>query len=259
MEIRCVETGRVRVKSGERGISRYLIDRWSSTTLPVQCFLVEHERGWCMFDTGQTPRASMRGHFPRWQPFFRLARFELGPDEAIGARLRQMGIPSGGVRWVVLSHLHTDHVGGVGDLRGAEVVVASREWERAQGLAGKIRGYLPDLWPHTVRPTLIELDGPPVGPFPATYDLAGDGRLLVVPAPGHTAAHIALLIRDVDGDVLLGGDMAESWADLRLRDPLVAEWCEAIGVSFVAAHDEAAGSILAARSRRSSCGKSMRR
>lgn len=249
MEVRCITTGRVREKAGVRGVRRYLADDWRTTTLPVHCFAVAHERGWCLFDTGQTPLAATAGYFPGWQPFFRLSRFELGADESAVSQLKQAGVSPADVRWVVLSHLHTDHAGGVADFPAAQIVVARAEWSRAQGIPGRIRGYLPDRWPPAVTPTLIDLTGPALGPFAATHDVAGDGRLLVVPTPGHTPAHVALLVRDSAGDLLLGGDICHTGEELERRSPAVAAWCREAGVTFVVSHDDGASALLAARVR----------
>ena len=52
-----------------------------------------------------------------------------------------------------------------------------REWERATGIGGRVRGYLPQYWPRGLEPTLVDFDGGAVGPFRSSFDVAGDGRL----------------------------------------------------------------------------------
>lgn len=212
MEVERFSTGRVRPKAAVRGPRRYLPGGWSDQTLPVNVFLVHHPQGLCLFDTGQTARAAEPGYHPSWHPFLRLTRFELAAEDEIGAQLTGRGIDPASVRWVVLSHLHTDHVGGVGAFTGAEVIVSRVEWERAQGWPGRLRGYVPGHWP-LAEPTLVDLDGPPVGPFSGSYDVAGDGTLMAVPAPGHTPGHLALVVRG-DSGIFLGGDLARSPAEL---------------------------------------------
>lgn len=232
MDVTCFSTGRVRGKRAERGVWRYLPGGWSDETRPVNVFVVEHHEGLCLFDTGQTARAAAKGYFPRWHPFHRLARFELGTaDEAA------MHVEPDLVRWVVLSHLHTDHVGGLGAFPGAEVLVSRVEWERAQGLAGRLRGYLPGRWPSRLEPTLLGFEDGPVGPFAASHDLAGDGRLLAVPLPGHTPGHLALLVRADDRSVLLAGDAVPSSAELESLDPRIARFCGDQGIALLTAHD----------------------
>jgi glyoxylase-like metal-dependent hydrolase (beta-lactamase superfamily II) len=229
VEVRAVTTGRVRPKARARGPRRYLPGGWSGETLPVNAFAVSHPDGICLFDTGQTARAAAPGYLPRWHPFLRLARFELGPEDEVAAQ-----VDPASVRWVVLSHLHTDHVGGLEPFARAEVLVARTEWERARGLAGRLRGYLPQHWPAGLEPRLVDFDGPAVGPFPGSYDVAGDARLLVVPLPGHTPGHLGLLVGDGGNPThLLAGDADE-------LPPELARHCRERGVAVLRSHAERA-------------------
>lgn len=240
MRIHCLVTGRVRAKTGRRGVRRYLVDEWRDETIPVNAFLIEHRDGLCLFDAGQTAQAAAPGWFPRWHPFFRLSRFELAPEDEVASQLRARGIEPGAIRRVVLSHLHTDHVGGLDPFARAEVIVTRTEWERATGLGGRLRGYLPHCWPPGLDPTLVDFDGGAVGPFSASHDVAGDGSMLLVPTPGHTAGHAALLVRDAERSWLLVGDMAHTAAELGHVAPEIAAWCLEQGVTVLAAHDPAA-------------------
>jgi len=237
MRIRCLRTGVVRERAGTRGARRYLWAEWRGEALPVNAFLVEHPAGLCLFDTGQTVRATVGGYFPRWQPFFRLARFELEADDEVDVQLGALGIAPRDIRWVVLSHLHTDHVGGLAAFRAAEVFVTRREWERAAGLRGKVRGYLPQYWPAGVQPRLLDLDTGGFGPFSGSHDLAGDGTLVIVATPGHTPGHASLLVRHENTSGLLGGDLAHTRADLARVAPDIGRYCSAHGVVYAGAHD----------------------
>jgi N-acyl homoserine lactone hydrolase len=230
-------TGHVRAKAGERGIRRYLLDEWRDETVPVNAFLVEHASGRCLFDAGQTARAADPGWFPRWHPFFRLSRFELGPADEIAPRLRSISIEPETVDTVVLSHLHTDHVGCIEAFPHARIVVHRLEWEQATGLGGHLRGYLPQRWPEHLEPDLVDLDGEALGPFRGSYDVAGDGNLLLVPTPGHTAGHASLLVRGERQSWLLAGDLAHTAAEVVRVAPEIAGWCEAQSVEILTAHD----------------------
>jgi len=210
--------------------------------LPVNVVAIEHPAGVCLFDTGQEAAAARAGYFPRWHPFHRLSRFELAEEDEAAPQLERLGLD--GVRWVVLSHLHTDHAGGLGGLAATEVLISRVEWERARGLLGQVRGYLPQYWPGWVMPRLVDFSEPAIGPFTGSEDVAGDGRLVLVPTPGHTPGHMSLLVRDGALRVLLGGDMAPSARELERRAPAVAEFCRTARVVYVATHDPEAGRLL---------------
>ncbi|MDX6667110.1 MAG: hypothetical protein QOK04_490 [Solirubrobacteraceae bacterium] len=246
MRVSCVSTGAVRPKREARGVRRYLGGGWAQRTLPVNVFAIEHPRGVCLFDAGQTARAARRGHFPRWHPFFRLSRFELDEEDEIAPGLRRVGIDPADVRWIVLSHLHTDHVGGLATLPGCEVLVTRTEWRRAAGWRGRVRGYLPQHWPPTIVPRLVDLDGPAVGPFASSLDLLGDGRLVLVPTPGHTPGHVSLLVRGDRRGFFLAGDLVERAADLGAARPDIAAFAAEQKLVVLATHDDAAAQAVAA-------------
>jgi glyoxylase-like metal-dependent hydrolase (beta-lactamase superfamily II) len=245
VRVDCLATGAVRSKAGRRGLRRYVVDEWADEALPVNVFLIFHPDGLCLFDAGQTARAASPGWFPRWHPFFRLSRFELGPEDEVAAQLRARGIEPGDVRRVVLSHLHTDHVGGLDAFSGAEVVVSRVEWDVASGLGGRVRGYVQQHWPPGLEPTLADFDGAAVGPFAASHDVAGDGRLLLVPTPGHTRGHAALLVRDDSRSWLLVGDLVHEAAELGRVAPEIAAWCDRERIGVLATHDPAAARLTA--------------
>lgn len=237
LRVRCLSTGVVRPKRRARGIRRYLPGGWSEDALPVNAFLVEHPAGLCLFDAGQTARAASPGYLPGWHPFLRLARFELVPADEVASQLRELGHEPSAVRWVVLSHLHTDHVGGLEPFAHANVMVTGTEWARATGIGGRLRGYVPQHWPRGLEPVLVEFDGPPVGPFAASHDLAGDGRLVLVPAPGHTAGHMALLVRESGRGYVLAGDLARTADE---APPEIARFCAREELTLLGAHDAGA-------------------
>lgn len=234
VDVTCLTTGAVRPKEGERGIRRYLPGGWRSDTLPVHVYLVRHPEGACLFDTGQSARAAGPGYFPRWYPFFRLARFELEPQDEAAPQLARLGLDPEDLRWIVLSHMHTDHAGGLAGLAGTEVVVSRIEWTRAVGWSGRLRGYLPQYWPAHTTPRLVDFDGPPIGPFPGSFALTRDRALVLVPTPGHTPGHMSLL---VDGAYLLAGDLCESADRLEYANPPLARYCRDEQLAVLTAHD----------------------
>ncbi len=239
MRIVGVATGRVRPKRSTRGVRRYLPGGWSDATEPVNVFAVVHPDGVLVFDTGQSAAAARPGFLPRWHPYLRLARFELTREDEAGEQLRGLGIDLGAVRWVVLSHLHTDHVGGLDAFSNAEVIVSEAEWNLARGFGGRLRGYVQRQLPARLVPRLASFDGPAVGPFPHSQDIAGDGTLLLLPTPGHTVGHMSLLVRTDDHVYLLAGDLVHTASELEATAPEIAEYCST-DVVVLAAHDQAA-------------------
>ena len=164
--------------------------------LPIYAWAIEHDEGVILVDTGETSRVHQRGYFPIWHPFYRrAAHFSVHPDEEIGAQLRSLGIASRDVSQVVLTHLHTDHAGGLTDLTNARFWVSEQEYERASGIGGRIQGYLPHRWPRWWKPNFIRCDHGPLGPFESSMSLTRAGDVLIVPTPGHTPHHVSVVVR----------------------------------------------------------------
>jgi N-acyl homoserine lactone hydrolase len=90
--------------------------RWTAP-LPINVYVIEHERGLVLFDTGQDRRSvTDSNYFPRGLArliFRRLARFSIAPEQTLAAQLERIGYTLADVKVAVLSHLHQDHIGGI--------------------------------------------------------------------------------------------------------------------------------------------------
>jgi N-acyl homoserine lactone hydrolase len=215
VKIHAIQTGTVSLTTSWRqgvghGMRRYantLLTREWTQPLPIYAFAIEHPEGVIVVDTGESVRVSEPGYFPRWQPFFRFAvRMDVNPDQEIGPQLQALGITPRDVRMLVLTHLHTDHAGGLSHFPGVEILVTRKELEYARGLAGRVRGYPSNRWPDWFDPTLIDLSGAPFGSFPASLPVTKAGDVTLVPAPGHTPGHIAVVVDEGAQSVFLAGD-----------------------------------------------------
>ena len=120
-----------------------------------------------MVDTGETARVAEPGYFPRWSPFFRFAvRERVEPEEEIGPQLERLGIRPSDVRRVVMTHLHTDHAGGLHHFPDNEILVSRTELDYADGLRGRLRGYVNKPWPASFKPTRSTSQPARSGRFP---------------------------------------------------------------------------------------------
>jgi glyoxylase-like metal-dependent hydrolase (beta-lactamase superfamily II) len=158
-------------------------------------------------DTGETARVCEPGYFPRWQPFFRFAvREQVQPEQELGPQLKDLGILPSDVRHVVMTHLHTDHAGGLHHFPDNEILVSRAELAYAEGLRGRLRGYPNKRWPAWFDPTLVDLPSVPFGPFPASMALTHEGDVTLVPVPGHSPGQLAVVVDEGDHAVFLAGD-----------------------------------------------------
>jgi N-acyl homoserine lactone hydrolase len=195
---------------------------------PINVYVIEHANGLLLFDTGQD-RASVtdEAYFPGGFTgvlYDRLARFHIGEQETLTAQLATLGYAPADVDTAILSHLHQDHMGGLRELGGADLLVAAAEWAELSKPAPEPRGFLrahiqlPGLKWHQIR--LEPTDDPVLAPFTRSLDVMGDGSLVLLPTPGHTPGSLSLLIRrQTRSPLLLVGDLTYE-ADLLERRQL---------------------------------------
>ncbi len=229
MRIHAVQTGTVAIKARQRhgrgrsGTVRLintLLDKVWTGPLPIYAWVVEHPEGVIVIDTGETARTSEPGYFPPWHPYFRLGvRESVKPEEEIGPQLQALGIPPEEVRWVVLTHLHMDHAGGLHHFPEAEIIVSRKEYELASGFMGQVRGYLPHRWPSWFAPHLIDFEPRPVGPFPESVTLTEASDVHLVPTEGHTGGHISVILQDEGVACFFAGDT--SYTEQLMLDQVV--------------------------------------
>jgi N-acyl homoserine lactone hydrolase len=225
MKIHAIQTGTVAIKTrqvegvghGRRRQVNMFLDREWTEPLPIYAFAIEHPEGVIVVDTGESSQTSDRDYFPAWHPFFRFGLREwVAPAEEIGPQLERLGISSGDIRSVVLTHMHTDHAGGLHHFPHNEILVSQGDLDVSGGRRGRMRGYPNNRLPRWFEPTVIELADVPYGPFPQSRPLTRAGDVTIVPVPGHTAGQIGVIVEDGDHTVFLAGDSSYT-QDLMLR------------------------------------------
>jgi glyoxylase-like metal-dependent hydrolase (beta-lactamase superfamily II) len=121
------------------------------------------------------------------------------------------------VKTIVLTHMHIDHDGGLADFAHARVWAAAGEIAATRGLAGRVRGYLPQRWPSGFDPQPIHFADKPFGPFARSRPLTVDGAVVALPTPGHTPHHLCVALVDDDVTLVFAGDASYSQANLVAR------------------------------------------
>jgi len=222
-----IETGKARMKTAQRtgrdgrGAFGRKIDIFRDKNwvdpLPIYAFLIEHPEGKFLVDTGDTWRNSVPGYLPWWNPFFtKEVEIKVAPQEEIGPRLAAMNIdPARDIAAVLLTHFHHDHTGGLDHFPHNRIIAPRESYEVSRGLKGMMMGCLPQRWPIWFRPELVDMDGPPVGPFPASHPITKDGRIFMVPTPGHSVGHVSVVARGKDLTYFFAGDATYNEDNLR--------------------------------------------
>ena len=188
--------------------------RWTDW-LPITAWLIRHPDGPILVNTGETPRVAEPGYFAcdaatRFV-YERQLRFDVPAAQRLAAQLERLGIPAQEVRTVVLTHLHSDHAGGLADVPNVTVYLSRASAERDPPGAVRCR------WPDGFRPTPLDYADGPAGAFRQSHALTQDGAVRVVPTPGHTAGHQSVWVQGPRGSAFLAGDASFSLDQVERR------------------------------------------
>ena len=159
--------------------------------IPVPSYVVEHPKGSLVFDTGlhTDMRTDPVGRIGGLADYF---VSELPDGSAVHERIAAFGVAPD---MVVCSHLHFDHCGGNALLGDVPVVVQRAEWEAAHG-GDSTAAYLPADFDTGQDVRLVDRE----------HDVFGDGTVVCIPTPGHTAGHQSLRVRTAERELLLTAD-----------------------------------------------------
>ena len=240
MKMHVLSGGRLRVRK-----AMYDTDAPRDETLdvPVSCILLRHRQGNVLFDTGCHPDAA-KDPQARWGGLAKIMMPIAPPEDNVVTALGKVGLGGDDIDVVVCSHLHVDHCGCNTFFKHATFIIHAKEIEAARAPDALASGYIAAEWEQATAPDAID----------GERDLFGDGRIVVLPLPGHTPGTIgALVVLEKSGTFLLASDTVSLRSTLdtgiiprNTRDPdaLVKSLAEvrrieAAGAIVLCGHDQA--------------------
>ena len=183
--------------------------------IPVPWFLIKHPKGDVVIDGGIAKEVS-EDMYAHWGDVIQAYEPVMAKHENCVDQLRGIGINPNNIKYVLQSHLHLDHTGGIGRFPNATHIVQQKEYDYAFNPDWFAKGaYIrkdfdkPNLKWQFLNDTKDDY-----------YDLYGDGSIIIIFTPGHSPGHQSFLIRlSNSGYVLLTIDAAytmDHWNDLAL-------------------------------------------
>ena len=167
-------------------------------TIPVPSFLIQHERGLVLFDTGLAPAATQDAEAVYGELAIHVG-MDCPEEQQLENQLGNLGFRLSDVTHVIASHTHLDHTGGLYLFPHAKLYAG----------AGDLRyAFWPDpLDVGVYRREDLELTrGFDWTHLSGDYDLFGDGSIVILHMPGHTPGNQSLLVRLPSQTLLLSGD-----------------------------------------------------
>ena len=170
------------------------ISRWSpgvnvgkSMDFADNCYLIHHTQGWLLWDTGVTDAiaAMPDGQAPADPRATHWRR-----PKTLASQLELLAVKPADVKYLGVSHTHTDHIGNVEMFPQAMLLVQKAEYE----------------WPAPLGVGRFKAEHP-VKKLEGDYDVFGDGSVTIISTPGHTPGHQSLLVKlPRTGAIVLSGD-----------------------------------------------------
>jgi N-acyl homoserine lactone hydrolase len=166
-------------------------------TMSVPCFLVVHPTGTLVYDTGlgdklvgRPPYLTKRG-----------ASMSQVVLKTLSSQMAEVGYSPSQIKYLVLSHMHFDHVGNANDFAGPNTTWLVQKVERDAMFGDNVS-------PQAINPDYAALKTAKTQLLNGDHDVFGDGSVTIVSTPGHTVGHQVLFLRlPKSGPVVLTGDL----------------------------------------------------
>lgn len=193
MKMHLLSGGRLRMR---KNIFLPGADRSETIDIPVSCALLRHSHGNVLFDTGCHPSVPDDPQ-ARWGGLAKIMDPIMQRGDNVVTGLASIGLRCDDIDVVVCSHLHPDHCGCNTFFKRASVVIHKKEIEAARAPGAEKAGYIAAEWAQVA----------PIDALDSERDLFGDGRIVLIPFPGHTPGSIgALVALERSGKILLASD-----------------------------------------------------
>lgn len=194
--------------------------------LPVSSYLIEHPKGRILVDCDWHRDMSPDGVYDKEAQIkslgsrilYNINQGVIERGAAIDEQLAGMGLKTSDLDYVLLTHLDCDHANGLTQVADAKHILVSHtemKFANKRSLVNRIR-YQRKWW-NGVNLTLFDWNST-YGPFHRSYDLFGDGSVMLVNIPGHSDGLCAVKITNASGRFVLlfsdGGYATKSWKEM---------------------------------------------
>ncbi len=208
IKVHAITSGLVKVKKSHQnpsiGFPAIMMDPFWTEWLPIHTWLIEHPEGNILIDTGENSNVNNDDYFScdnvNGMVYRTILKFDIDESRELPSLLSKINIQPDDIRWVVLTHLHLDHVDGIQFFPNAEFIVSKSEYRITAP------GHVPCLLPNWFRPREVTYSNYNNLGFDGSYALTKAKDVMIVPTPGHTHGHQSVILQTNEASVFFAGD-----------------------------------------------------
>ena len=168
---------------------------WEITASGV---LIRHPKGTILVDTGSSAHFQQEiDDYPFWSHlYFEILSGGKSAAHTSSEVLRASGVDPSALSYVLPSHIHNDHVGGLVGLPNVPVLLAPEEVQFMERNRGTKTFQVVPAYARTIetRVHTLRFALKPYENFDESADLFGDGSVVVVKLPGHTPGSVGTFV-----------------------------------------------------------------
>lgn len=193
---------------------------------PAGVFLIKHKKhGYVLYDTGYTTEIYRKKWLFKLYNYFNPTFIER--NQMIDQQLKQTGIEPDEIKLIILSHLHPDHIGGTKYFKNARFLISQANYQVLQQKKLKdliFKDFLPDDFLERVDCITPDKSYESF-PYKNSYDLFGDGSLLLSSFDGHASGQLCLYLPEerlfIAADICWGIELLPLTSKIRCIPALI--------------------------------------
>lgn len=212
IKVHIFHTGKVKVdraiplhEKNPLAVTGFMRGKKKKMVLPVSAYLIQHPKGNILIDTGWDSK------FARERPkeWFGLVDKISGPiimdSEGIDSKLKRSGFEVRDIEHIFISHMDFDHTSGLRLVKDAkDICTSEEEWKACNKFSFR---YI-DTWTGICNVKTFHYENTGIGPVGRSYDVFGDGSVLLIHTPGHSHGLFSVKIQNGNHYLILGNDGA---------------------------------------------------
>ncbi|HCC07356.1 MAG TPA: hypothetical protein DEP72_04270 [Clostridiales bacterium] len=171
--------------------------RKEKVNFPANCVIIEHStEGWILFDTGYSELIYKSGLIGRvynvLNPTF------IDEKDNIKNKLSKINVKCEDISYVVMSHFHPDHIGGLNYFNNAKIVTSKGNFEELK--CSTIHSLIfKNMIPKNIEGRIDVVEDThtrlKVSDYLEGYDLFDDGEIILVNLRGHSKGQLGMLLK----------------------------------------------------------------